>query len=1118
MSFRMGVMTDFSIGQSLLTIDRIVEGVKELGLKKIIVADDMTISSLIALQNTAKKNEFEAMVGVKFRCYSNPTYRKVAGEPVKENPFFMVKIFPKDEEGLRSIFKVLTLANSEERFYYNARGSVEDLKELRNCVVTLGDLFGVTTQEQFDAIELDSTCSLYAEFVPINTPYWDTVNFARMQFFEAKPEAFNGSVMSYPAMYLDLCHADSMKALKAVCTNTPVNSDFLPEQPVKDFALKNDIDGAKALVEMIKRIETVHGSQSQEVRLFVLSAIHGEKFNEEAFYKFEHHGPCLPKMAEDEFQTLVQKCMEGWNSRLFEERMGYKPDESILPTYKARLAYELSVLKKMGFAGYFLVVEDLVNWSKTHGVRVGCGRGSGGGSLVAYLLGITEVDPIRFNLIFERFINPSRLDLPDIDLDYQSSKRGKVIEYLRERYGEDRVAGISNYGTLASASAFRDTGRVFGLSPLDMSATKLVPKENGISASLSEAADQVPEIDKLKADYPEVWKHALRFEGVMRSLGQHAAGTVVAGEPLVNRAVVERRAEGNVVNWDKRVVEDFGLIKMDILGLSTLDVLDIAQEYIKRRHGIEIDYLKLPLNDEMVLSAFGRGDTTAVFQFDSQGMQTLLRRLAKNEPLSFDDVTACTALYRPGPLDSGLTEEYVAIKQGLRSPHYEHPAMKEALEVTYGVMVYQEQIMKVAQDLAGFTLGEADHLRRAIGKKDLEKMAHMREKFVQGCFETSGVHETVASNLFDKIEKFAGYGFNKSHAVAYTILSYWTCWLKTYYPAEYFAAQLSIVKEDKYPNLVKDARTCGIKVAPPDVNFSGDKFEIRDNEHIVMPFSAIKGCSEKIAQKIMVAREKVGGKFLSKEHFVEVARQKGSGINVRVVNNLDLVGGFAEIEPDQPKATDECRRKDQLTLMPGLIIDTIVSKRTTSMDDQKKIEIASVVGQCIGCKNCDLGERVHALPVMGGAKCKFMMVFDCPNTEEESHGKMFVGKGATYVKKMFKEAGVSASAGYYTSLVKAKKTDKFLTNAQINGCSGFLDKEVDVVKPGVIVCMGSSAVKHFLPELKSPSQEVGNAYYKKELDATVIVGMNPMQILFNPDKMLDLAKVVEKLAEVLGIE
>lgn len=371
--------------------------------------------------------------------------------------------------------------------------------------------------------------------------------------------------------------------------------------------------------------------------------------------------------------------------------------------------------------------------SNTHSYNVqGIPVHNCGGSLVAYLLGITDVDPIRFNLMFERFINPERLDLPDADLDFASEKRHLVIEYLTNKYGADRVAGISNYSTLASASAVRDTGRVFGLSGLELSPTKLVPAEHGQSATLTEAARQVPEIDQFRENYPTIWKHALKFEGVLRSFGKHAAGIVVAGEPLVERAVVETRSDQSVVNWDKRVVEDMGLVKMDILGLSTLDVLEIAKSNIKERHGKTIDYLKLSLDDPRVMDAFGRGDTTGVFQFESSGMKKLLRDLAKGGALTFDDVTAATALYRPGPMDSGLMDDYVQIKQGNRDVTYDHPNLENALRDTYGVIIYQEQTMRVAVDLCGFTNTEADHLRKAMGKKDKDKMAKMKDQFVDG--------------------------------------------------------------------------------------------------------------------------------------------------------------------------------------------------------------------------------------------------------------------------------------------------------------------------------------------------------------------------------------------------
>lgn len=1117
MKYHSGVMTDFSLGQSLLTVDKLIPTAKELGIEKLIVADDMTISSMISLQAKAKSEGIQAMVGVKFRCYQDPTYRKISGQPAKENPYVAVKVYPRDEKALQSIFRILTKANSTERFYYNARGAFEDLKELENCVVTTGDIYGAFSPEHFQKIydNLSPSCGFYLEFIPINTPYWDQINAFRAGHLN--DELVSGAVATLPVMAVDEEETETLPVLKAVCSNMKISEEDLDIPSNRNYAINKTVELVSLTKEMGLRLSSrLNENPEKWIDLSDKIAL-AEKFNAEPFYTFEKHKPCLPKMAEDEFATLVKLCEEGFKTRLFEERLGYKPDASMIPVYKQRLVYELSVLKKLGFAGYFLVVRDLVMWSKQNGVGVGPGRGSGGGSLVAYLTGITEVDPIRFNLIFERFINPERIDLPDIDLDYQSSKRGKVIEYLNARYGEDRVAGISNYGTLASASAFRDAGRVFGLQPQDMEATKLVPKDAGFSFSLTEAAEAVPEIDKLKNDYPIIWKHALKLEGVMRSLGQHAAGTVVAGEPLVNRAVVEHRAEGNVVNWDKRVVEDYGLIKMDILGLSTLDVLDIAKGFIKERHGIDVDYLKLPLDDPKVLEAFGKGDTTAVFQFDSQGMQTLLKRLAKRESLTFDDISAATALYRPGPLDSGLTDDYVAIKQGIKEPYYDHPSMKAALESTYGVMVYQEQIMQVCRDLAGFTMAESDAVRKAIGKKDHEKMAKMSDKFIKGCVDVSGMIESKARLLWDKIEKFASYSFNKSHSVAYSILSYWTCWVKTYYPAEYFAAQLSIVKEDKYPALIRDAKSCHIAVLPPDVNFSSAKYGIKDDQTIVMPFSAIKGCSERISQKIVEARTANGGRFESMEQFVKIASMKGSGINKRVVENLNKVGAFADIEPSQPKATDDSRKTDQIELMPGLIVDTVVSTATTHMDEKKKLEVLQIYAETTECKKCNLCGKVHPTPVVGGAKCRFMMVFDCPSGDEEKTTKMFTGTGSVFVKKALKAAGVSVAQGYYTALVKSKKTDKHLTNDQINGCSAYLDREVELLKPGVIVCMGSASAKHFLPDLKSPSLEVGNDFYSPKLKASVVIGLNPMQLFYSPEKMKTLDKVCATLARTLGL-
>lgn len=741
-----GFMTDFSIGKSLIQANRVCKAAKEAGYDTIAVTDDMTVSSSIMISRQAQKEGMNFVFGVKLRVYKDPTYRKPAkrtGIAEIPNPFCILKIYPKSEEGIKSIYRILTLANTDERFYYNPRCGWEDLKELKDCIVTTGDfysLFALTDYEERTELLIDvfGQENVLIEIVPLLSPLFDKINKRGLMMVEKHGLL---TIADEPVLYEKPEHADSLDVLKAVATNTSYFSGTLEKQPIKGLCINDQKTLCEHLIAFTKRLKVSGHALTETQRNAIKRALKGQEYvAERCAYVFEKKAPCLPKMAEDEYAELVRQCKVGWKKRFTAPVLGYKPDaDKLKEVYVPRLKYELDVIKRMGFANYFLVVSDLVAWSKRSGIIVGPGRGSVGGSLVAYLTGITEIDPIRFNLIFERFINPSRHDLPDADLDYQSSRRHEIIEYLTTKYGTDRVSGISNYTSMASASAIRDVGRVFGLTPLEMSPTKLVPKENGISFNITEAADAVPEIAKFRETYPVIWQHALNLEGVQRSLGQHAAGTVVAGEPLTERAVVEHRSEGQVVNWDKRVVEDCGLIKMDILGLSTLDVLQIAQRYIKDDHGIDIDYMRINLDDEKVFDEFGRGNTTGVFQFESSGMKGLLKNLAKGGRLNFEEITATTALFRPGPMDSGLMDEYVQIKQGYTAPHYDHPAMRDALQSTNGIMIYQEQIMQVSRDLCGFTMSEADLLRKATAKKNADAMRAMKESFVNGA--TSGFIE-----------------------------------------------------------------------------------------------------------------------------------------------------------------------------------------------------------------------------------------------------------------------------------------------------------------------------------------------------------------------------------------
>ena len=1141
----LGSRSDFSLGESMLQIEHLIADAKEKGYESVTLMDTMNINGLVDFSNRCKKAGLKPIIGCRIRVVADPTYRKpskASGEREKPNPMFMLKAYVTSEAGVTSLMKLLSKAYSDEYFYYVPRVSMKEVMELEGVIMSTGDLFSIYYVQDYQAIieKLQSKFEVYSELCPIDTPLFDRLN---ARAIDSAHENFMPTLVTYPAFYRNADAAESLEVLRCITTNTKMEVSYRPKQYIKDFYMQEP----KHLVDRVKasaaRVAKWNGVSNPRKWAEGLANI--EQLVAKCDYKFDKQPVSLPKMADNEFVTLGKKCIEGWKRRFGTEVLGFKPNDSQIKVYQERLQYELGVLKKMGFAGYFLLVEDLVMWAKKNGIIVGPGRGSVGGSLVAYLIGITDVDPIRFDLLFERFINPERLDLPDADLDFMSSKRHMVIEYLTDKYGKDRVAGISNYSTLASASALRDAGRMYGLSGLEMTATKLVPKEHGQSFTLTEAAKAVPEIDKFRDDFPEIWNHALNLEGALRAYGRHAAGVVVGGEPLVNRAVIETRSDAPVVNWDKRTVEDWGLVKMDILGLSTLDVMEIARQYIHERHGIDVDYLQLPFEEESVMDAFGRGDTTGVFQFESPGMKKLLRDLASCERLSFEDITAATALYRPGPMDSGLMDDYVAIKKGIRSPTYDHPNMVNALKATFGVIVYQEQVMQVAVDLAGFTRAEADHLRKAMGKKDKDKMAEMRQKWIDGCKATSGLEDRQAGSIFDKIEAFAGYGFNRSHAVEYSIISYWTMWLRVNYPAEYFAACMSIVDEEKLPGLVKDARECGIEVAPPDINVSSDKYTIPDNKTILAPFSAVKGISENTAKRIVELRERnrgwklervkkkrdgttedvyaeddtapVKGRFDSLKEFMLAAAQPGSKVNARVVENLDKVGGFASIEPTQHSAKHFSRRKEQMELMPGLIIDNVKAERTTDLGESfLRAKVIHLIQDFKKCEGCSLKDQPHPAP-RAKTTVKFMVVSDCPSWQEEKKDKLLEGDAAQYLKLAIKNAGLNVAEGYYTTLVKAKKSDKFLTNEQINGCAEWLNKELELIKPSVIVALGASTIKRFVPGLKGGTAEVvGKTFYDPALDATIVAGINPQQIGFDPDKQEVLDAVFAQVADVLS--
>jgi DNA polymerase-3 subunit alpha len=557
--------------------------------------------------------------------------------------------------------------------------------------------------------------------------------------------------------------------------------------------------------------------------------------------------------------------------------------------YRERFTKEVEIIKKMGFPGYFLVVWDFIKFAKDNGIPVGPGRGSAAGSLVAYAMEITDVDPLEYDLLFERFLNPERISMPDIDIDFCMNNRGRVIDYVRAKYGQENVAQIITFGTMAARSVVRDVGRVLGL-PFGFvdKVAKMIPTDPG--TRLAEAAKSSPQLAEAVRSDKEVEKIidlGSRLEGLSRHAGVHAAGVVITPEPVDHFVPLYRTNKDEIVTqFDMRIVEKMGLLKMDFLGLRTLTVIDTAVKAIKAQEGIDIDVTALTLDDPDVFRLFQEGRTKGVFQFESGGMVDLLR---KARPTRFEDLAALNALYRPGALDAGMVDEYVKRKNGISKSKYVVPAMKEILEETYGVIVYQEQVMQIAQAVAAYSLGQADLLRKAMGKKQKEVMEAERSKFVAGA-ASNGYDQRKANEIFDFIEPFARYGFNKSHSVAYALLAYQTAWLKAHYPRYFMAAVLSS-EMDKTDNVVKFIHECdamGIRLLPPDVNESNFSFTVV-GENIRFGLGAVKGLGEGAIESILKARQELG-RFTSLDSFCENVDLRAC--NKKVLEALIKSGSF----------------------------------------------------------------------------------------------------------------------------------------------------------------------------------------------------------------------------------
>ncbi|HHH6696492.1 TPA: DNA polymerase III subunit alpha [Escherichia coli] len=1162
------VRTDFSLGESALKAENAVKIAREAGYTAVISADSMNIASVIPLQRAAG-DDMAVICGVKLNIVDDPTYEhraklakesKGCMESLERGRNYSFTALIKNEQGYRDICELMTVANTREQFYFVPRLSLEQLVSTYakgNIILLTSDIGSVFQRNDFakiisSLITAGGKDNFYSVVYPHPTPFYDQINVRAMKVASAlkiEPVAF------YPAYYESIDDADIKDIAHMVTNNIKIDQPHRLRIP---HQRDNAVNGRRHLLEALKAF-----SVRMDVPVTAaMASTTQDSIIEACTWRWHELPPALPKMADDEPATLMKLAVAGLRKRLTTKEFGYTPPASENRVYVERLKYEMDTLTRLGFCGYFLMVRDLMNHSRETGIPVGPGRGSSAGSLVAWCIGITNVDPIRHGLLFERFINPERLDLPDADLDFSQARRHEVIEYLNERYGEDYVAGIPNFTYLGAASALRDTARIYGVESADMAVSKELKNVEDDSLPLEELREQLASLDKYATKYPDAFNAACKLQSLMRGFGRHAAGMIVAGVPLTERTPVERRGDARCIAFDKRYCEAMGLIKLDVLGLATLDLLDSAKRYIKENTGEDINLDAISLEDRKVLDGFAAGYTQGVFQLESGPMRKLLKDLGGGiEPMSFKTVVATTALFRPGPIQSGMLDDYVSVAKGFMAPHSIHPRLEEVTRETNGVLLYQEQIMQSSRVLAGFSMAEADALRSAIGKKNMDKMKAIGSDFVERAqagwvtlslknggtvevhkhakldcsdgkrrsyseaisdgidyveivSEQEGLSKEKAQEIWDAFEKFGGYAFNKSHSVAYSLISYQSMWLKTHYPAEFFAAALTILGEDKHQGLVKDALTYGIRVLPPDVNVSSNRIEIRTLEDgsqaLYAPFSAVKGCSENGCQAIMRAREKVGGKFESVAQFDEAVEKRAC--NSRVRESLHKVGAFASIEPGSLPATDPERLRDQAELMGNLIIDAVKASRPFEMNSKRSAEINVLMTRMAA--EMGLGDELIRPSI--GIKPKIMIILDNANGNDARTG-YFMENGYDDFKAKLLTAGDLRMGDLYVTGVckKVKDKEKDYTKDEIGQFTDFIREEINLVRPTYILTCGSRSTALFNNKSK-PSDLIGRKEYFPELDATVFYGFNPNILYFRPEEGERLEAILADIAETIN--
>ncbi|PID52400.1 MAG: DNA polymerase III subunit alpha [Candidatus Moraniibacteriota bacterium] len=944
MSFtHLHVHSDFSLLNGLAKIDDLLDAAEKHGMKAIALTDKNAVYGAVDFSVKAAERNIKPIIGAEILIAPNGMDKKTASQQSRKTN--QIVLLVKNETGYKNLLKIITIGQLEG-FYYKPRVDYEVLCKYADGLIALsGNSFGEISELLVNDgyKQAKEKALLYNDIFGQNNFYLeleDHPDFTPQKkindnLIKISKETNIPLVVCGDVYYIDKDDVEIHDTLLCIQMNRKVDEGNRPNMKSFDLSFRTPDEMQKLFAHVPDAIANT------------------EKIANRCNFEIELGNTKLPYYPLPEGKTadehLRDMCEKGLTKHF---------GDNITQVHRNRMDYELDIITKTGYASYFLIVQDFTNWAKNAGIVVGPGRGSAAGSLVSYLVGITNMDPIEYKLLFERFLNPERVSMPDVDMDFADDRRDDVLAYVRETYGADHVAQIITFGTMAARAAIRDAGRALGY-PYGFcdQVAKLIPE----FTSMDEALSDVPDFKKLhkeNADARDLIDTAHRLEGLCRHSSVHACGVVITDKPVVEYTAMQRVSaddEATVTQYASSTkfsaVEKIGLLKMDFLGLKNLTIIQNTLRIVKKIHGDDIDIEKIPLDDKKTYKLLQEALTTGVFQLESSGMKRYLKSL---KPTVLEDIIAMVALYRPGPME--WIPDFIDGKHGKKKITYLHPKLEAILADTYGVAVYQEQVMRIAQDLAGFTLGEADILRKAMGKKIIKLIKEQKIKFVEGCV-AHGVKKDIAEKVFAFIEPFAGYGFNRSHAACYGLIGYQTAYLKAHYPAEFMAALMTSDQgnTDRIAIEAAECRDMGIEVLPPDVNESFEEFAViyaeDDTEHknprIRFGLNAIKNVGKPVAKEI-VAERKRNGKYTDLTDLC--TRINSKDLNKKSIDALAMVGALDAFAP----------RDDVLASM-DTIIKFIKDLRTSAQSNQNSLFGAAQLSRAeITLKNVESsGKKQH---------------------------------------------------------------------------------------------------------------------------------------------------------------